>query len=79
MSLFPVRRQLHKVARVADWEEALEVLLLHTRDMLNEIIQYHTGQPLERIKHDTERDFFMSAQEAVEYGIVDEVLTLSEK
>ena len=53
--------------------------LLHTRDMLNEIIQYHTGQPLERIKRDTERDFFMSAQEAVEYGIVDEVLTLAEK
>ncbi len=53
--------------------------LLHTRDMLNEIIQYHTGQPLERIKHDTERDFYMSPQEAIEYGIVDEVLTLAEK
>ncbi len=53
--------------------------LLHTRDVLNEIIQQHTGQPLERIRHDTERDFFMSAREAVEYGIVDEVLTLAEK
>lgn len=53
--------------------------LLHTRDVLNEIIQHHTGQPLERIRHDTERDFFMSAQEAVEYGIVDEVLSLAEK
>jgi ATP-dependent Clp protease protease subunit len=53
--------------------------MLHTRDVLNEIIHEHTGQPLERIKHDTERDFFMSAQEAVEYGIVDEVLTLAEK
>jgi ATP-dependent Clp protease protease subunit len=53
--------------------------LLHTRDVLNEIIQHHTGQPLERIRHDTERDFFMSAREAVEYGIVDEVLTLAEK
>jgi len=53
--------------------------LLHTRDVLNEIIQHHTGQPLERIRRDTERDFFMSAREAVEYGIVDEVLTLAEK
>jgi len=53
--------------------------LLHTRDVLNEIIQHHTEQPLERIRRDTERDFFMSAQEAVEYGIVDEVLTLAEK
>jgi ATP-dependent Clp protease, protease subunit len=53
--------------------------LLHTRDSLNEIIQYHTGQPLERIKRDTERDYFMSVQEAIEYGIVDEILTLAEK
>lgn len=53
--------------------------LLHTRDTLNEIIQYHTGQPLERIKRDTERDYFMSVREAIEYGIVDEILTLAEK
>jgi ATP-dependent Clp protease protease subunit len=53
--------------------------ILYTRDMLNNIIHYHTGQPLERIKHDTDRDFFMSAEEAREYGIVDEVLTLLDK
>src|SRR5713226_4988835 len=53
--------------------------ILHTRDVLNEIIQHHTGQPLERIKRDTERDFFMSAAEAVEYGIIDDVLQLAEK
>ncbi len=53
--------------------------LLHTRDVLNEIIQHHTGQALERIKRDTERDFYMSAQEAIEYGIIDEVLNLAEK
>jgi ATP-dependent Clp protease, protease subunit len=53
--------------------------LLHTRDVLNEIIQHHTDQPLERIKRDTERDFYMSAQEAIEYGIIDEVLNLAEK
>ncbi len=53
--------------------------ILHTRDVLNGIIQHHTGQSLERIKRDTERDYFMSAKEALEYGIVDEVLTLAEK
>jgi len=53
--------------------------ILHTRDVLNEIIQHHTGQPLERIKRDTERDYFMSATEAIEYGIIDEVLQLAEK
>jgi ATP-dependent Clp protease protease subunit len=53
--------------------------IMHTRDVLNEIIQYHTGQTLERIKRDTDRDYFMSAPEAIEYGIVDEVLPLAEK
>ena len=53
--------------------------ILHTRDVLNEIIEHHTGQTLERIRRDTERDFFMSAVEAVEYGIIDEVLPLAEK
>lgn len=53
--------------------------MLHTRDVINGIIERHTGQSLERIKRDTDRDFYMSAQEAVEYGIIDEVLTPSEK
>lgn len=53
--------------------------IVHMRDVLNSIIHQHTGQPLERIKRDTDRDFYMSAQEAKEYGIVDEVLTLLEK
>jgi ATP-dependent Clp protease protease subunit len=53
--------------------------ILHTREVLNGIIQQHTGQSLERIKKDTERDFFMSATEALEYGIIDEVLPLAEK
>jgi ATP-dependent Clp protease protease subunit len=50
--------------------------LLHTRDVIDGIIAEHTGQPLERIRRDTERDFFMSAEEAKEYGIIDEVLAL---
>jgi ATP-dependent Clp protease protease subunit len=53
--------------------------ILHTRDVLNEIIQHHTGQTLERIRRDTERDYFMSASEAIDYGIIDEVLPLAEK
>ncbi len=53
---------------------------IHTREILkikrvlNEILAYHTGQPIEKIEKDTDRDFFMSAYEAKEYGIVDEVL-----
>jgi ATP-dependent Clp protease protease subunit len=53
--------------------------ILHTRDVLNEIIQQHTGQSLDRIKRDTERDYFISAIEAIDYGIIDEVLPLAEK
>ncbi|HZD55901.1 MAG TPA: ATP-dependent Clp protease proteolytic subunit, partial [Anaerolineales bacterium] len=41
---------------------------------LNEILSFHTGQPLEIIERDTDRDFWMNAQDAVDYGIVDKVL-----
>src|SRR5437868_5943688 len=56
-----------------------QLLFLASESTESEIIHQHTGQPLERIKRDTERDYFMSATEAVEYGIIDEVLTLAEK
>ena len=52
--------------------------LLHIRDVMNEIVALHTGQPLERIQRDTERDFFMSAEAAKDYGIIDEVLSLED-
>ena len=49
--------------------------ILKTRHRLNTILSQNTGQPLEKIEMDTERDNFMSAQEAKEYGLVDEVIT----
>jgi len=52
--------------------------MLHTRKVLNDIIALHTGQPLDRIQRDTDRDFWMSAEEARDYGIVDEVLPLED-
>ena len=48
--------------------------ILRTRDRLNEIISKNTGQSLDRVKNDTERDYFMGAGEAKEYGLIDEVL-----
>ena len=48
--------------------------ILRTRDKLNELLVKHTGQSMDRIKSDTERDYFMSAIESKEYGIIDEVL-----
>ena len=49
--------------------------ILKIRERLNEIMAKHTGQPLERISQDTERDYFMSAEEAKRYGLIDEVIT----
>ncbi len=48
--------------------------ILKMRQRLNEIMAKHTGQPIERIQHDTERDNFMSGNEAKEYGLIDEVI-----
>lgn len=49
--------------------------IIHTREILNEIIAKHTGQPIEKVKADTDRDYYMSADEAVEYGIVDKKIS----
>ena len=52
--------------------------ILYLRGRLNEILAKHTGKPIETISRDTERDFFMGAQEAVKYGIVDKTLSSRE-
>jgi len=57
--------------------QAKEILRLKAR--LNEMIAKHTGQPLERVEKDTDRDFFMGALEAKTYGIVDEVMVQNRK
>jgi ATP-dependent Clp protease protease subunit len=44
------------------------------RQILNEVLAKHTAQPLERVERDTERNFWMSSQEAKEYGLIDDVI-----
>jgi len=49
--------------------------VLRMKDQLNRILAFHTGQPIEKVNADTDRDFFMSGEEAKNYGLVDEVIT----
>jgi len=49
--------------------------IIKTRDVLNTILASHTGQPIERIAKDTDRDFYMNSNQAKDYGLVDEILT----
>jgi len=53
--------------------QATEILKLRTR--MNEILAHHTGKPLDQIAQDTERDYYMSAEEAREYGLIDRVVS----
>ncbi|HHX28338.1 MAG: ATP-dependent Clp endopeptidase proteolytic subunit ClpP [Bacillota bacterium] len=53
--------------------------ILRTKDALNKILAKHTGQPLERIERDTDRDFWMSAEESKAYGLVDDILVSTHK
>jgi ATP-dependent Clp protease protease subunit len=53
--------------------------ILRTREVLNEILAKHTGQPIEVISKDTDRDRFLTAPESVEYGLVDEILVRQHK
>lgn len=81
MSLPHSRIMIHQPSggaqgQAADIEiQAREILYL--KRQLNENLARHTNQPLERIERDTERDFFMSAQEAMEYGLIDQVIDRS--
>ena len=49
--------------------------IIQHRQRLNELLANHTGQPLERIERDSDRDYFLTAAEAVEYGLVDKVIS----
>ena len=60
--------------QVSDLEIQAEEIL-KTREVLNVILSQHTGQPLERIAKDTNRDYYMTALESKEYGVVDDILT----
>jgi ATP-dependent Clp protease protease subunit len=63
--------------QAADIEiQAKEILKM--RDLLNQVVSHHTGQPIDKVAHDTDRDFIMSADEAKDYGIIDEILTTRE-
>ena len=70
---------LHQVAVSGLGGQAIEVeiaakQIVKLKDKINKILAKHTGQPLERLEKDTDRDFYLSAPEAKEYGIVDEVI-----
>jgi ATP-dependent Clp protease protease subunit len=49
--------------------------ILSIRDKLNRVLAHHTGQPLEKVQQDTDRDNFLSADDAVSYGLIDKVLS----
>lgn len=74
---------LHQVMGGAEGEAAkIEIAARHIlkiREKLNKILADHTGQSFKKIKKDTDRDFYMSAEEAKEYGLIDEVISKAEK
>lgn len=53
--------------------------IMHLKKLLNGVMSKHTGKSLETIEHDTDRDFYMTAAQAVEYGLVDQLLEVSDK
>ncbi|MDP2920232.1 MAG: ATP-dependent Clp protease proteolytic subunit [Dehalococcoidia bacterium] len=53
--------------------------IMRLQDIIRHLLGKHTGQPLEKIAHDTDRDFYLNPQQAVEYGLVDEILTKPSK
>ncbi len=82
MSLPSSRIMIHQPlggaqGQAVDIEIQAKEILYHKRT-LNELLAHHTKQPLERIEADTERDFFMSAEEAKNYGLIDQVISRQE-
>ncbi|NBD18000.1 MAG: ATP-dependent Clp endopeptidase proteolytic subunit ClpP [Cyanobacteria bacterium] len=79
MSLTNSRMMIHQPLGGAQGQAAdIEIQareILYIKNTLNELLAYHTGQPLDRIAEDTDRDFYMSAAEAKEYGLIDQVIT----
>ena len=78
MSLPSSRIMIHQPlggaqGQATDIEIQAKEILYHKR-ILNELLAEHTGQPIERIEEDTERDFYMSAEDAKEYGLIDKVI-----
>jgi len=74
---------LHQVAGGVSGE-AVEIeitakQILKIRERLNNILSKHTGQPLEKVSKDTDRDFYLTAQEAKDYGLIDEVIKTKEQ
>ena len=70
---------LHQVAVSGVSGEAIEVeiaakQIIRLKEKINKILTEHTGQPLEKIEKDTDRDFYLSSEEAKEYGLIDEVI-----
>ncbi len=53
--------------------------IMRMQERIRDIIAKHTGQPVEKIAHDTDRDFYLNAEQAVEYGLIDEILTKPEE
>ncbi|MGA7937899.1 MAG: ATP-dependent Clp endopeptidase proteolytic subunit ClpP [Kovacikia sp.] len=79
MSLPSSRIMIHQPlggaqGQAVDIEIQAKEILYHKRK-LNELLSYHTGQPLEKVETDTDRDFFMSAAEAKDYGLIDQVIS----
>ena len=70
---------LHQVAVSGVSGEAIEVeiaakQIIKLKERVNKILAKHTGQPLEKVERDTDRDFYLSSEEAKEYGLIDEVI-----
>ena len=80
--LLPSAKELAMKVAQAEADAAVRAMkakeILRMRDLLEELLARHTGQPIERIHADTDRDFVMEASEALAYGIIDDVITSRE-